>query len=71
MTEILVKTGLMVISLYLISGLLFALPFLVKGVHSLDEGVKKSSVFMKILIFPGTVALWPLLLSKWRKTKKL
>jgi hypothetical protein len=70
MTEILAKSGLIIIALYLVSGLLFALPFLIKGIHRLDEGVKKSSVFMMILILPGTVALWPLLLSKWRKTKK-
>ncbi|MFT6827114.1 MAG: hypothetical protein ACI9Z3_000405 [Roseivirga sp.] len=70
MTEILAKSGLIIIALYIVSGLLFALPFLIKGIHRLDEGVKKSSVFMMILILPGTVALWPLLLSKWRKTKK-
>uniref|UniRef100_UPI004048C19A hypothetical protein n=1 Tax=Roseivirga sp. TaxID=1964215 RepID=UPI004048C19A len=49
---------------------IFCFVFFKKGIQSIDEGMKEAPIFMKILIFPGTVALWPVLLAKWRKTKK-
>ena len=51
-------------------GLFFYIPFIRKGVHTFDDGVASAPLFMKVLIFPGVLALWPLLLSKWRKAVK-
>lgn len=70
MTETIVSVVLMAAGLYLLIGLVFYIPFIRKGVHTFDEGVASAPFFMKVLIFPGTVALWPLLLRKWRKAVK-
>ena len=70
MTETIVSILLMAAGLYLLIGLVFFIPFIRKGVHTFDDGVAAAPFMMKVLIFPGIVALWPLLLSKWRKAVK-
>jgi hypothetical protein len=59
------------IYLYLFAGLVFAVLFLWRGVAVLDDSAKGISAKTKALLFPGTVALWPVLLQKWlRATRK-
>ena len=70
MTETLVSILLMAAGLYLLIGFIFYFPFIRKGVHTFDDGVASAPFFMKVLIFPGVMALWPLLLGKWRKAVK-
>ena len=67
MTETIVSIALLAAGVYVLIGIVFYFPFIRKGVHTFDDGVKSAPLFMKILIFPGTVALWPILLKKWRK----
>lgn len=67
MIETVVSVLLIAIGIYLLIGIVFYFPFISKGVHTFDDGVRSAPVFMKILIFPGTVALWPILLKKWMK----
>jgi hypothetical protein len=67
MIETIVSILLIIAGLYLLTGIIFYFPFIRKGVHTFDDGVKSAPLMMKILIFPGTVALWPVLLKKWRK----
>ncbi len=67
MIETIVSILLITAGVYLLIGIIFYFPFIRKGVHTFDDGVKAAPLFMKILIFPGTVALWPILLKKWRK----
>ncbi|MFY0593848.1 hypothetical protein [Roseivirga sp.] len=67
MTETLASILLIVLGLYILIGLIFYIPFIKTGVHKIDGGVKDAPVFMKILILPGTVALWPILLNKVKK----
>ena len=67
MAEQIVSIMLMLAGVYLLVGIVFYFPFIRKGVHHFDDGVKSAPLFMKIMIFPGTVALWPILLKKWRK----
>jgi len=52
---------------WLICGLLFAIPFVIKGVNAVDEGAHGSSTGFRIIIIPGVMVFWPLLLKKWRK----
>jgi len=61
---------LVLISSYLLAGFLFALVFVVKGVDKIDDAAIGSSVGFRIIIFPGTMVLWPLLLKKWLKSSK-
>ncbi|MBO3700282.1 hypothetical protein [Roseivirga sp. E12] len=67
MLEIIATILLLLLALYVLIGIVFYFPFIKKGVHKIDEGVKDAPKFMKVLIFPGTVALWPILLKKVKK----
>lgn len=57
---------LIVIAVYLVAGLLFAIPFVIKGVTKIDEGAHGSTWGFRIIIIPGTIVFWPLLSRKWR-----
>ncbi len=56
------------VSLYLIAGLIFAVPFLLFGVQRLDEDAKWDLGFwnifdgigLRLLLSPGICAFWPL-----------
>ncbi|MCC6972043.1 MAG: hypothetical protein IT434_17665 [Phycisphaerales bacterium] len=52
---------------YLAAGLVFAIPFVIKGVDKIDEGAHGSKWGFRIIIIPGTMVFWPLLLKKWMK----
>ncbi len=67
MLETIATIFLLLLALYVLIGIVFYFPFIKKGVHKIDEGVKDAPKFMKVLIFPGTVALWPILLKKMKK----
>ena len=55
---------------YLMLGTLFAFAFLTKGIKTVDHSAQGASLGFKLLIAPGCIALWPVLLSKWIKAKK-
>jgi len=52
---------------YAACGFLFAIPFVLKGVKLIDPHAADGSWGFRVLIFPGTLALWPLLLHRWLK----
>ena len=51
--------------LYLLVGVIFAVLFLWRGVALLDDAAKGISWTTRALLFPGSLALWPVLLRKW------
>ena len=51
--------------LYGIAGLVFAIAFVTTGVKRIDSQAIGSGVGFRVLIFPGSAALWPLLLRRW------
>ena len=53
------------LSLYALVGLIFAIPFVIRGAGRIDPAARTGTVGFRILIIPGTIALWPLLLSRW------
>ena len=53
------------LTVYAALGALFALEFVAAGVPRIDSQAKGSGLAFRILIFPGTVAFWPLLLHRW------
>lgn len=64
MAELILTIGL----IYLLLGVLFAIPFfLMKGLTKVDEGVHGGTIGFKIIIIPGVIVFWPLLLKKWMK----
>ena len=59
-----------VVGAYLLCGVLFAIPFVIKGVSAIDEGAQGTKLGFRIIILPGSIVFWPLLLSKWIKAKR-
>jgi hypothetical protein len=68
MLEGILNIIVVVIFIYLLLGLLFAIAFLWKGVVKVDNGAEDTSIFFKLLILPGCVLFWVYLLSKWMKS---
>jgi hypothetical protein len=64
-----VEVLLIIAVIYLVLGVLFVIPFLMKGLNKIDEGAHGSSLGFKIIIIPGVIVFWPALLSKWVKKK--
>lgn len=50
---------------YVAMGVMFAIAFVARGITRVDPGAKGSTTGFKVIVFPGTVALWPLLLARW------
>jgi len=65
-----VEIFLFIIAIYLAFGFAFMIPFIIKGVDVIDEGAHGSSIGFRIIIIPGTIVFWPVLLKKWIKMKK-
>lgn len=55
--------------IYLGAGLIFSVPFILKGAAKIDEGAKSSGWGFRIIIIPGTVVFWPYLLKRWKNAK--
>ncbi|MGG9960612.1 hypothetical protein [Ferruginibacter sp. SUN106] len=66
---ILVTIIFVVAALYLIAGFLFAIFFLSKGIQKVDVAAHGSGWGFRLIILPGIIVLWPVLLNKWRKAK--
>ena len=60
---------LWLVAAYLVCGFVFAIPFVVKGINAVDEGAHGSSTGFRIIIIPGVIIFWPLLLKKWLNAK--
>jgi hypothetical protein len=63
---------LFVYSLYVYTalGVAFALAFVTVGVSRADSQAAGSSIAFRLLVLPGSVALWPLLLRRWISGKR-
>jgi len=63
---------LLLIALYLFLGFIFAIAFLIKGIDLVDEGAHGSTFGFKLIIIPGVIVFWPVLMKKWliAKNKK-
>jgi hypothetical protein len=51
--------------LYTAAGAVFVIPFIVRGVERIDPLGAGSPWSFRLLIVPGTVVFWPLLLLRW------
>jgi hypothetical protein len=60
-----------VLSLYAGMGLAFAVPFLIRGVERIDSQARGSGLGFRLIVLPGVVAFWPLLLRRWASGKSI
>jgi hypothetical protein len=67
MFENFVKAFVYVLSAYAAIGFLFALAFVMVGVHRLDSEAPGSGVGFRALVLPGVAAFWPLFLHRWTR----
>ena len=56
---------LILLAAYLACGLVFAIPFALVGVKKIDPHAAHGSWGFRLLVIPGTMAFWPLLLHRW------
>lgn len=50
---------------YAAVGVLFAVPFVLRGAKRIDPAAADGTWGFKVLVFPGAALLWPLLLRRW------
>ena len=55
---------------YSAMGLIFAIPFVAFGVLRVDPAARGSKWGFRVLILPGVVAFWPVMLAKWFRSAK-
>ena len=60
-----VTAALAVLGVYLLVGLLFAIPFAFRGVKAIDPAAADGTWGFKLLIIPGAMVFWPILLKRW------
>lgn len=58
-------TFLILLGSYLACGFLFAIPFALFGVNRIDPHAAHGSWGFRLLIVPGAMAFWPMLLKRW------
>lgn len=54
-----------ILLIYLGVGVVFAIAFVFKGVGKVDPAAREGTLGFRLLILPGTAALWPILARRW------
>lgn len=67
MLEQAVQIVLYVVGIYAVLGTMVAAAMHARGLHTLDHGTHGASIVFRALITPGLIALWPVMLLKWRR----
>ncbi|MGE0481355.1 MAG: hypothetical protein AB7Q17_12880 [Phycisphaerae bacterium] len=55
---------------YVVVGVVFASAFVTRGVGRIDAAARGASPGFRLLIFPASAALWPLLLQRWLRARR-
>ena len=58
------------VGMYALVGVVFAALFVTAGVSKVDVAAKGGPIGFRVLIFPGSTALWPVMLVKWLRAGK-
>ncbi|MEO8505883.1 MAG: hypothetical protein ABI609_18450 [Acidobacteriota bacterium] len=56
-------------AVYGLLGLLFAVPFVWRGVDRIDSSAHGAGWGFRIVVVPGVILLWPLLLERWQRAR--
>jgi hypothetical protein len=68
--ETTVRVLLALLAVYAAAGTLFAVPFALGGVAAIDAAAARSGGAFRLIIVPGVIALWPLLLVRWIRQER-
>ncbi|HRK33255.1 MAG TPA: hypothetical protein PLJ47_01575 [Candidatus Hydrogenedentes bacterium] len=68
--EMAVQMLLWMVLTYLMFGAAAAIPVHAKGLNAIDHGVRGASLGFRVLVTPGLILLWPVVLLVWRKAAK-
>ena len=61
---------LLLLGVYALAGGIFAVPFVLFGVSSIDPAASRGTLGFKVMILPGCILFWPWLLVRWiRRTQ--
>lgn len=55
------------LAVYAAVGLLFAVPFVLRGAAKIDPSAGEGTWGFRLLILPGCIAFWPLLAWRWMR----
>ena len=58
------------VGLYLVIGLAVGVAFISRGVERVDAAVIGASWAFRLLILPGSAALWPLIVRRWLQARR-
>ena len=67
---IIINIFFVILSIYFGFGLLFGIYFIVKGASRIDPLIADSKFKVRLLLAPGAIATWPVLLFKIIRSKK-
>lgn len=70
MTEAFFMILLSMLGVYFACGFVFAIFFVAYGAGKIDHDAKGIGLGLRLLLFPGSVAFWVILLRKWIKAAK-
>jgi hypothetical protein len=59
------RAVLWIAAFYLTMGVVVGLPFVLSGIGRVDPAAKDAPWTFRILVLPGIIAFWPLLLKRW------
>ncbi|GAB5558461.1 MAG: hypothetical protein SynsKO_01080 [Synoicihabitans sp.] len=63
--DTLVTVAVGIIAAYLAAGLIFAIPFVFRGAAKIDAPAANTGLFFKLILIPGSMIFWPILLRRW------
>lgn len=55
----------LLISIYLILGLVFGLSFIFFGYRAIDSAAEGAGILVRFMWLPASILLWPYLLKRW------
>lgn len=59
--------AIVIVSIYVAVGIVCAAGFVWRGVDRIDPAAHGAPWTFRLLIFPGAVALWPILVRRWSR----
>ena len=62
---------LLLLGIYLLLGLVFSIVFALAGITRVDPVTRGSPILLRAALFPGVVALWPMMAWKWKHAQAI